>query len=626
MARRRTGSGSPPPLPTGDEKTARVRAMFDTIAPRYDLINRLMTFGLDQAWRRNTVAALALPADALVLDLACGTGDLSRLALRRGYRVVGTDLSAGMLGANGAATPLVEADGSRLPFVDGAFDGLVCGYALRNFTDLAATLAESARVLRPGGRLAVLEVDTPSAPALARRLRPLVHQGRPRARGGALGQGRLPVPAAVGRIPAPHARPASHAAHGGVLRRGDPAPGRRPEPDGGGHPHRRTVTGTGTAGTAGTALHARTVALEYGPDALEFDGSPTVLFDRPGLTLVGWGTALLVPAGEAAARTRRHPVRRPGRHAGVGARRPRRAAVQRRLQWPCRRAALHHGDLARRRRGDAALGHRGRAGRRGAARHRRALRRRHLAVRHHAGRARGSGRGSGRDRPEHCHGLGGLRGHGRRRRGGDGAAGGRAAQSGPVPAGGGRSLAARSPSRPPCAGCGRANPIAPSSPCPSPHGSFFGASPELLVAAARVQGVEPSPGRHRAPGRHRPDRRRRPARPRRVDQEPRRAPLRRRGHRRRADARSARSCRSRPSRPLVAFRSVAHLGHAHRGPAGPPRRECSTCCEPLHPTPAVGGTPAPRGPGLHRGARARRHGATGPARSGGSAPAATASG
>ena len=68
------------PLPTGEEKTARVRAMFDTIAPRYDLMNRLMTFGLDQAWRRGTVAALALPAGALVLDLACGTGDLSRLA------------------------------------------------------------------------------------------------------------------------------------------------------------------------------------------------------------------------------------------------------------------------------------------------------------------------------------------------------------------------------------------------------------------------------------------------------------------------------------------------------------------------------------------------------------------
>ncbi len=160
MARRRTGT--PPPLPTGDEKTARVRAMFDTIAPRYDLVNRLMTFGLDQAWRRRTVAALALPDGARVLDLACGTGDLSRLALRRGYDVVGADLSAGMLAANGVSTPLVEADGSRLPFGNGAFDGLVCGYALRNFTDLAATLAESARVLRAGGRLAVLEVDTPT--------------------------------------------------------------------------------------------------------------------------------------------------------------------------------------------------------------------------------------------------------------------------------------------------------------------------------------------------------------------------------------------------------------------------------------------------------------------------------
>jgi demethylmenaquinone methyltransferase/2-methoxy-6-polyprenyl-1,4-benzoquinol methylase len=150
-------------LPTGEEKTARVRAMFDSIAPRYDLMNRLMTFGLDQVWRRGAVGALALPEGALVLDLACGTGDLSRLALGRGYRVVGADLSAGMLAANGAATPLVEADGSRLPFAAGAFDGLVCGYALRNFTDLAATLGECARVLRPGGRLSVLEVDAPTA-------------------------------------------------------------------------------------------------------------------------------------------------------------------------------------------------------------------------------------------------------------------------------------------------------------------------------------------------------------------------------------------------------------------------------------------------------------------------------
>ncbi len=163
MAPRRRNAAPTAPLPTGEEKTARVRAMFDTIAPRYDLMNRLMTFGLDQAWRRGAVASLALPEDALVLDLACGTGDLSRLALRRGYRVVGADLSAGMLAANGASTPLVEADGSRLPFADAAFDGLVCGYALRNFTDLAAALAECARVLRAGGRLAVLEVDAPTS-------------------------------------------------------------------------------------------------------------------------------------------------------------------------------------------------------------------------------------------------------------------------------------------------------------------------------------------------------------------------------------------------------------------------------------------------------------------------------
>ena len=152
-----------PSLPTGAEKTARVRAMFDTIAPRYDLMNRLMTFGLDKGWRRATVAALGLPEGAVVLDLACGTGDLTRLGRRHGYRMVGADLSAGMLAANGTATPLVEADGSRLPFVSAAFDGLVCGYALRNFTDLAGTLSECARVLRPGGRLAVLEVDAPTS-------------------------------------------------------------------------------------------------------------------------------------------------------------------------------------------------------------------------------------------------------------------------------------------------------------------------------------------------------------------------------------------------------------------------------------------------------------------------------
>jgi demethylmenaquinone methyltransferase/2-methoxy-6-polyprenyl-1,4-benzoquinol methylase len=154
------------PLPQGEEKTARVRSMFDAIAPRYDLVNRLMTFGLDQSWRRQTVAALGLPEGSLLLDLACGTGDLSRLAQRRRHRVIGADLSGGMLAANRSGTPLVQADSTRLPFPDGAFDGLVCGYALRNFTDLAAALAETARVIRPGGRLALLEVDAPSSAVL----------------------------------------------------------------------------------------------------------------------------------------------------------------------------------------------------------------------------------------------------------------------------------------------------------------------------------------------------------------------------------------------------------------------------------------------------------------------------
>jgi demethylmenaquinone methyltransferase/2-methoxy-6-polyprenyl-1,4-benzoquinol methylase len=127
--------------------------MFDAIAPRYDLVNRLMTFGLDRSWRRTTVGALGLPANSLVLDVACG-------------RVIGVDLSAGMLAANGTGAPLVQADCSQLPFPDSTFDGLVCGYALRNFSDLAGALAETARVLRPGGRVAMLEIDKPASPVL----------------------------------------------------------------------------------------------------------------------------------------------------------------------------------------------------------------------------------------------------------------------------------------------------------------------------------------------------------------------------------------------------------------------------------------------------------------------------
>ena len=161
----RTAAGEPTSvLPTGEAKTARVRSMFDAIAPRYDLVNRLMTFGLDQGWRRATVDALGLPPGAVVLDLACGTGDLTRLAARRGYRTIGADLSWGMLQADrDAAGSAVQCDASRLPLATASVDGIVCGYALRNFTDLAAALAEAGRILRPGGRIAVLEVASPPA-------------------------------------------------------------------------------------------------------------------------------------------------------------------------------------------------------------------------------------------------------------------------------------------------------------------------------------------------------------------------------------------------------------------------------------------------------------------------------
>ena len=148
-------------LPAPEEKTAHVQAMFDTIAPRYELVNRLVTFGLDARWRRQAVDALALPEGSSLLDLASGTGDLARLTASRGFQVIGADLSLGMLKANGATAPKVQVDAGSMPFATGAFDGLVCGYALRNFTDLPTAFAEIARVVRPGGRIALLDVDRP---------------------------------------------------------------------------------------------------------------------------------------------------------------------------------------------------------------------------------------------------------------------------------------------------------------------------------------------------------------------------------------------------------------------------------------------------------------------------------
>ena len=153
-------------LPEGDAKVRAVRDMFDAIAPRYDLVNRVMTFRMDVGWRRRTVASLGLAPGSRVVDLAAGTGDLCRELRSRGLRPVGVDLSWGMLAHAATTAPLVQADALRLPFPDASVDGVTCGFALRNFVDLPAFLAESARVLVPGGRMALLEVAEPANPVL----------------------------------------------------------------------------------------------------------------------------------------------------------------------------------------------------------------------------------------------------------------------------------------------------------------------------------------------------------------------------------------------------------------------------------------------------------------------------
>jgi demethylmenaquinone methyltransferase / 2-methoxy-6-polyprenyl-1,4-benzoquinol methylase len=148
-------------LPQGDEKRLAVRRLFDTISPRYDLVNRVMTFGMDVGWRRTAVASLRLPGRSLVADLACGTGDLCRELDRRGYCALGFDFSHGMLVNARGGSPLVEADIVQLPLADGSADGVTCGFALRNVVSLEAFFAELGRVVRPDGRIALLDASEP---------------------------------------------------------------------------------------------------------------------------------------------------------------------------------------------------------------------------------------------------------------------------------------------------------------------------------------------------------------------------------------------------------------------------------------------------------------------------------
>lgn len=153
-------------LPTGEQKSRAVREMFDAIAPRYDVVNRIMTFRLDVRWRRITVGSLGLPAGSRVLDIASGTGDLCRELSSQGLSPLSFDFSFGMLSADTSGSPRTQADALSLPVHDGAVDGVTCGFALRNFVDLAPFLAEIARVTRRGGRIALLDVSTPTNPLI----------------------------------------------------------------------------------------------------------------------------------------------------------------------------------------------------------------------------------------------------------------------------------------------------------------------------------------------------------------------------------------------------------------------------------------------------------------------------
>jgi demethylmenaquinone methyltransferase/2-methoxy-6-polyprenyl-1,4-benzoquinol methylase len=161
-----------------------IKRMFAGISPRYDLLNRLLSFGVDRGWRRKAVEAVVDgnrsgrggPGAARVLDLCCGTGDLSIALAREGVRVTGADFCHEMLviaraKAAGIHQPtgtigMTEADALRLPFPDATFEGATVAFGVRNLQDLDAGLAEFLRVLKPGGRLAVLEFGRPQGPVV----------------------------------------------------------------------------------------------------------------------------------------------------------------------------------------------------------------------------------------------------------------------------------------------------------------------------------------------------------------------------------------------------------------------------------------------------------------------------
>ncbi len=153
--------------PSGGDPAQYVQRMFSRIAPRYDLMNRLMTAGRDVAWRREVIRRAQLHPGAALLDLGAGTGDIAREALRQqpACRAVAADFTLGMMLAGrqrgGSAPDWCGADALHLPYPDGCFDALVSGFLLRNVSHLGQALREQLRVLKPGGRWVALDTTPP---------------------------------------------------------------------------------------------------------------------------------------------------------------------------------------------------------------------------------------------------------------------------------------------------------------------------------------------------------------------------------------------------------------------------------------------------------------------------------
>lgn len=153
----------------GKERSEYVQAMFDRIAARYNLMNRIISGGQDMKWRRFVVEAAELPSDGALLDIATGTGDIAFAALKRCPEaiVVGADFALKMMhvgrrqGRYGRLVRWTGADALQLPYADNCFDAVVSGYLMRNVTDIARALAEQRRVLKPGGRIVTLDTSPP---------------------------------------------------------------------------------------------------------------------------------------------------------------------------------------------------------------------------------------------------------------------------------------------------------------------------------------------------------------------------------------------------------------------------------------------------------------------------------